>query len=94
MVVYRPREFFRRLGDSGLIGFGESYMAGDWDCADLTGLLTVFAAHAGGLIPPWLHRMRTLAVRRPPGAATAPAVTSAVTTTCPASCSPCSSTRP
>jgi protein-S-isoprenylcysteine O-methyltransferase Ste14 len=46
MVVYQPREFFRRLGDSGLIGFGESYMAGDLDCADLTGLLTVFAAHA------------------------------------------------
>ena len=41
MVLHRPREFFRRLGASGLIGFGESYMAGDWDCADLTGLLTV-----------------------------------------------------
>jgi cyclopropane-fatty-acyl-phospholipid synthase len=67
MVVYRPREFFRRLGDSGLIGFGESYMAGEWDCADLTGLLTVFAAHVGGLIPPWLQPMRALAVRRPPG---------------------------
>jgi cyclopropane-fatty-acyl-phospholipid synthase len=66
MVVNRPRDFFRRLGDSGLIGFGESYMAGDWDCADLTGLLTVFAAHADGLIPPWLQRMRPLAVRRPP----------------------------
>jgi Mycolic acid cyclopropane synthetase len=49
MILHRPREFFRRVGDSGLIGFGESYMAGDWDCADggLTGLLTVFAAHAG-----------------------------------------------
>jgi cyclopropane-fatty-acyl-phospholipid synthase len=66
MVVNRPRDFFRRLGDSGLIGFGESYMAGDWDCADLTGLLTVFAAHAGGLISPRLQRMRPLAVRRPP----------------------------
>jgi len=68
MVVYRPREFFRRLGNSGLIGFGESYMAGDWDCADLTGLLTVFAAHVGDLIPSWLQRMRTLAVRRQPEA--------------------------
>jgi cyclopropane-fatty-acyl-phospholipid synthase len=66
MVVNRPREFFRRLGDSGLIGFGESYMAGDWDCADLTGLLAVFAAHVGDLIPPWLQRMRSLAVSRPP----------------------------
>ena len=68
MVLHRPREFFRRFGASGLIGFGESYLAGDWDCADLTGLLTVFAAHAGDLVPPWLQRMRALAVRRPPAA--------------------------
>ena len=66
MVLHRPREFFRRLGASGLIGFGESYMAGDWDCADLTGLLTVFAVHVGDLVPPGLQRMRSLAVRRPP----------------------------
>ena len=68
MVLHRPGEFFRRLGASALIGFGESYLAGDWDCADLTGLLTVLAAHAGDLIPPWLQRMRALAVRRPPAA--------------------------
>jgi cyclopropane-fatty-acyl-phospholipid synthase len=68
MVLHRPREFFRRFGGSGLIGFGESYMAGDWDCADLTGLLTVFATQAGTLVPPWLQRMRALAVRRPPAA--------------------------
>jgi cyclopropane-fatty-acyl-phospholipid synthase len=68
MVLHRPRDFFRRFGASGLIGFGESYLAGDWDCADLTGLLTVFAAHASGLVPPWLQRLRGLAVRRPPAA--------------------------
>jgi cyclopropane-fatty-acyl-phospholipid synthase len=75
MILHRPREFFRRFGDSGLIGFGESYMAGDWDCADqggagdgLTGLLAVFAAHAADLVPPWLQRLRRLAVRRPPAA--------------------------
>ncbi len=66
MVLHRPGEFFRRFGAAGLIGFGESYLAGDWDCADLTGLLTVFAAHVGDLIPPWVQRLRTLAVRRPP----------------------------
>jgi cyclopropane-fatty-acyl-phospholipid synthase len=66
MVLHRPGAFFRRSGASGLIGFGESYLAGDWDCADLTGLLTVFAAHVGDLVPPWLQRMRTLAVRRSP----------------------------
>jgi len=68
MVLHRPREFFRRFGAFGLIGFGESYLAGDWDCADLTALLTVFAAHVGDLVPPWLQRMRALAVRRPPAA--------------------------
>jgi cyclopropane-fatty-acyl-phospholipid synthase len=68
MDIRRPREFFRRFGASGLIGFGESYMAGEWDSTDLTGLLTVFAAHAAELVPPWLQRLRTLAVRRPPPA--------------------------
>ena len=66
MVVHRTGDFFRRLGASGLIGFGESYMAGDWDCADLTGLLTVFAAHVDELVPPWLQWLRRLAVRRQP----------------------------
>ena len=66
MVLNRPRDFFRRFGGSGLIGFGESYMAGDWDCADLTGLLTVFAANVGDLVPPWQQRLRQLAVRKQP----------------------------
>ena len=66
MRIHRPREFFRRLGASGLIGFGESYMAGEWDSPDLTGLLTVFAAHAAELVPPRLQRLRRLAVRRQP----------------------------
>jgi cyclopropane-fatty-acyl-phospholipid synthase len=66
MVLHRPRDFFRRLGASGLIGFGESYMAGDWDSADLTGTLTVFAANVGDLVPPWQQRLRQFAVRRHP----------------------------
>ena len=70
MVLHRPREFFRRVGASGLIGFGESYMAGDWDSSDLPGLLTVFAANVGDLVPPWQQRLRQLAVRRPPSADT------------------------
>jgi len=68
MVVHRPREFFRRLGSGGLIGFGESYMAGDWDCADLTDLLSVLAANIADLVPPALQRMRKFAVRRHPAA--------------------------
>jgi cyclopropane-fatty-acyl-phospholipid synthase len=68
MTVHNPGAFFTRLGAGGLIGFGESYMAGDWDCEDLTGLLTVFAAHVGDLVPTPLQRLRTLAVRRQPAA--------------------------
>jgi cyclopropane-fatty-acyl-phospholipid synthase len=68
MILHRPAEFFRRVGASGLIGFGESYLAGDWDCADLTGLLTVFASHVDALVPAWLTRLRQLAVRRQPAA--------------------------
>ena len=68
MLLHRPGAFFRRFGASGLIGFGESYLAGDWDCADLTELLTVLASHVTDLIPPRLQRLRTIAVRRPPPA--------------------------
>jgi cyclopropane-fatty-acyl-phospholipid synthase len=68
MLVHHPAAFFTRLGAGGLIGVGESYMAGDWDCADLTGLLTVFAEHVGDLVPAPLQRLRTLAVRRQPAA--------------------------
>ena len=68
MVVHDPAAFFTRLGSGGLIGFGESYMAGEWDCADLTGLLTVFATHVGDLVPTPLQRMRRLAVRGHPTA--------------------------
>ena len=31
LVLHRPAHFYRRVGARGLIGFGESYMAGDWD---------------------------------------------------------------
>jgi cyclopropane-fatty-acyl-phospholipid synthase len=66
MVIRDPGAFFSRLGAGGLIGFGESYQAGDWDCADLTGLLTAFAARVGDLVPPVLQRARRLALRGQP----------------------------
>jgi cyclopropane-fatty-acyl-phospholipid synthase len=66
MMVHNPAAFYTRLGDSGLIGFGESYMAGDWHCEDLTGLLTVFARHVADLVPTPFQRVRGLAVRRQP----------------------------
>jgi cyclopropane-fatty-acyl-phospholipid synthase len=56
----------RRVGRYGLIGFGESYMAGDWSSTDLVGLLTEFGKRLSELIPPALQRFRPLAVVRQP----------------------------
>ena len=66
MTLHDPSAFFTRVGAGGLIGFGESYLAGEWDSNDLTGLLTVFAAHVRDLVPSPLQRLRKMAVRRHP----------------------------
>jgi cyclopropane-fatty-acyl-phospholipid synthase len=66
MTLHRSQAFFRRMGSGGLIGFGEAYMAGEWDSPDLTSLLTVFADHVSDLVPPRLQRLRRIAVRRQP----------------------------
>jgi cyclopropane-fatty-acyl-phospholipid synthase len=66
MVLHRPGDFYRRLGANGLIGFGESYMAGDWDCEDLTSLLTIMCTRIDRLVPPALQWLRHLYVARPP----------------------------
>ncbi|WP_367123604.1 class I SAM-dependent methyltransferase [Streptomyces phytohabitans] len=61
-----PDAFHRRVGAHGLIGFGESYMAGEWDAPDLVGVLTVFADHVGTLVPAPLQRLRGVWARRQP----------------------------
>ncbi|MBX7433805.1 class I SAM-dependent methyltransferase [Mycobacterium sp. Y57] len=66
MVVHRPQALVRRVGRYGLIGFGESYMAGDWTSTDPAGLLTEFGKRLAELIPPVLQRFRPLAVVRQP----------------------------
>ncbi|HEY7988116.1 MAG TPA: cyclopropane-fatty-acyl-phospholipid synthase family protein [Lapillicoccus sp.] len=66
MVLHRPDRFIERLGANGLIGFGESYMAGDWDSPDLGALLTVFAERMATLVPEPLQRLRALYVARLP----------------------------
>jgi cyclopropane-fatty-acyl-phospholipid synthase len=66
MVIHDPGAFFTRLGAGGLIGFGESYMAGEWDCADLTSLITVFATHVADLVPAPFQRLRRLAMSGQP----------------------------
>ncbi len=62
----RPEAFYLRIGESGLVGFGEAFMAGDWETDDLAGVLTVFAARVGELIPPSLQRLRDVALLRHP----------------------------
>lgn len=66
MTLHRPEALFRRVGRYGLIGFGESYMAGDWTSNDLPALLTELASSVDVLIPPALQRLRPLAVVRHP----------------------------
>ncbi|MBJ6635635.1 class I SAM-dependent methyltransferase [Streptomyces sp. I5] len=66
--VHDPDAFHARIGTRGLIGFGESYMAGEWDAPDLVGALTVLAAHAADLVPAPLQRLRGLWAQRQPDA--------------------------
>ncbi|GAA2735668.1 cyclopropane-fatty-acyl-phospholipid synthase family protein [Actinocorallia aurantiaca] len=66
--VLRPEAFFARLGRDGLIGFGESYMAGEWEADDLVRVLTVFASRMDSLVPRSVRWLRPVAVpRRGPG---------------------------
>ncbi len=68
LCLVRPADFFQRLAAHGLIGFGESYMAGDWVSRDLAGVLTVLAGRMSTLIPPLLQRLRTAVLHaRPAG---------------------------
>ncbi|MEV0078226.1 cyclopropane-fatty-acyl-phospholipid synthase family protein [Nocardia neocaledoniensis] len=66
MVLHDPDAFATRLGATGLIGFGEAYMAGDWSAPDPAAVLTVLAAHMGELVPPTLQALRTLLLPRQP----------------------------
>ena len=64
--LHDPDRLARRIGRSGLIGFGESYMAGEWTSDDLAGVLTAFATSMADLVPRSLQRMRPIALARQP----------------------------
>lgn len=66
MTIHRPRRLARRIGRYGLIGFGESYMAGEWSSDDLAGVLTEFARSMDNLIPRSLQWFRPIAVVHQP----------------------------
>ncbi len=68
LVVHDPDAFLRRIGVGGLIGFGESYMAREWEAEDLVGVLSVLAEHAATLVPAQLQRLRGLWAPRQPEA--------------------------
>ena len=61
MVIHQPGALARRIGQHGLIGFGESYMAGEWSAKDLTQVLTVFATSVADLVPGTLQWLRPIA---------------------------------
>jgi cyclopropane-fatty-acyl-phospholipid synthase len=67
MRLERPEAFYQRLGDSGTIGFGEAFMAGDWMTDDLPGVLTAFAGRLRELVPRALQRLRHAVLSRQPG---------------------------
>ncbi|KJS58031.1 cyclopropane-fatty-acyl-phospholipid synthase [Streptomyces rubellomurinus] len=66
--LHRPQDFLRRVGATGLIGFGESFQAGDWDSPDLVALLTVLATAPETLVPTGAQWLRRLYAQRPPAA--------------------------
>ncbi|CCA53682.1 SAM-dependent methyltransferase [Streptomyces venezuelae] len=68
LTLHDPDAFHRRIGRHGLIGFGESYMAGEWDSDDLAGVLTALACRVDDLVPAPLRRLRGLWVSARPTA--------------------------
>jgi len=66
LAVRDPQSLFTRLGRDGNIGFGEAFMAGDWDADDLVAVLERLARNVATLIPPSLHRLRRFYDPRPP----------------------------
>ena len=67
--ILRPTALFERMAHHPKIGFGEGYMAGDWDAApgtDLADALLPFAQRMTTLVPPVLQRMRRVVDRRIP----------------------------
>ncbi|MFD7079335.1 class I SAM-dependent methyltransferase [Streptomyces sp. NPDC059918] len=66
LFLHDPAAFHRRIGADGLIGFGESYMAGEWDADDLVAALTILASRVDALVPAPLRRLRGAWVHRRP----------------------------
>src|SRR6202012_3098511 len=66
LVINQPNRVARRIGRHGLIGFGESYMAGEWESDDLAAVLTVLATDMAGLVPPAWQWLRPIVLASQP----------------------------
>ncbi|MDP3967279.1 MAG: cyclopropane-fatty-acyl-phospholipid synthase family protein [Nocardioides sp.] len=67
ITVADPRSMFARMGQSPMIGLGESYMAGEWEASDgddLADVLAPFAARLTELIRPTFYRLRHVVLPR------------------------------
>src|SRR6202035_5638976 len=62
LTVNDPDRLARRMGRHGLVGFGESYMAGEWESADLVAVLTIMAPALNHFVPRGLRRLTPLAI--------------------------------
>jgi cyclopropane-fatty-acyl-phospholipid synthase len=67
LTVNDPDRLARRMGRHGLIGFGESYMAGEWKSTDLVAVLTILAPALNHLVPRGLRWLKSLGIAAQPG---------------------------
>jgi cyclopropane-fatty-acyl-phospholipid synthase len=66
--VRRPDVFWRKLGRMTRVGFGQSYVDGDWDCDDLVGLFSLLGRNLETTgSHPVLKRLYRLQELRPDG---------------------------
>jgi cyclopropane-fatty-acyl-phospholipid synthase len=66
IIILKPDRFFSRLGREGKIGFGEAYMAGDWDSPEIVDVLEALASNVTTLVPPGTHWLRRFYEARHP----------------------------
>lgn len=66
--IHDEASLMRRLATSGLIGFGESYVAGEWEADELAAVIAVFACAVDKLVPLPLQSMRRLLLATHPDA--------------------------